>query len=305
MIRSKCIAIALACTALVPASVAAQTVPKADAAQTAPSAEAFYRHALEQTRGHATPAFATYAAKVDGLDCNVEDARGGIACGIGLLGHSSTKEPLQVSYRASDDRLAVDQHGRSATVLDGPFLNATWRGVDDLIRWGFLGKPETKAQPTSVDPNSRLPVIAVVSSFSPEAYSFDDAGPSVCANGDPGHMVHLTALRDPYRYPLSAVVVNMRTGDLCMVRFGARIYAVAGLFGANGVAEVDIANENGYELVRSERIAINLRTAGVAIKHFDFGIAFSNYTFPTSISPVVFATPEPSPEPSPRTIVSP
>jgi hypothetical protein len=294
---------------MLPAFAAAQVAPAPIATQAPPSAEAFYRRALDQTREHASPAFATYTATVDGIDCKVEDAHEGITCGIKLSGYSQTKEPLRLVYRSSDDRLVLQQQGRSFVFGDGPFLNATWEGVDELVRWGFLGKPAPKAQaaPTAdpqpaptADPQSQLHVIAVVTSLSASAYIVEDAGASTCSNGDPGHMVHLTALRDPLRYPLSAAVVNMRTGDLCMLRFGARVNAVAGLVGANGVAELDLASENGYEMVRDEHIAINLRAAGIAVKHLDFGIAFSNYGFPKDISPVVFATPEPSPEPSSR-----
>ncbi|MDP9025132.1 MAG: hypothetical protein M3N13_07155 [Candidatus Eremiobacteraeota bacterium] len=301
-IRSIFACFAFGSVAILPALAAGQPI----AAQTAPSAEVFYRRALEQTRRHAMPAFATYAAMIDGLDCSVEDAGKGVRCGLKLSGHSVTKEPLQVAYRAIDDRLAFEQRGRSFVSGDGPFLNATWRGVDDLIRWGFLGKPAAKPQSAAtIDPQSRLPVIAVVSSLSPDAYRVDDAGASVCSNRDLGHMVRLTALRDPLRYPLSAAVVNMRTGALCMLRFGARVNAAAGLVGANGVAELDLANESGYELVQHERLALNLRTVGIAVKHFDVGIAFSNYAFPQSLPPIVFATPEPSPQPAAHAIISP
>jgi len=330
-IRSVFTWIAVGAVTMAPAFVAAQTAPAANAAPALPSAapappaaapapptaEAFYRRALAQTRQHASPGFATYAAKVDGIDCSVRPAEG-VACNLKLSGHSTTKEPLQVAYRSADDRVAVEEHGRSYAFDAGPFLNATWRGVDELIRWGFVGKPAPAQQPAqalqpatapqpaaTIDPQSNLPVIAVVSSLSPDAYRVEDFGAARCSNGDPGHMVLLTAKRDPLRYPVSAAVVNMRTGDLCMVRFGARVYGVAGLVGATGDAELDLAQVNGYEMVQDEHVAINLRAAGIAVKRLDFDIAFSNYGFPQAISPVVFATPVPSAQPSPRTIVSP
>jgi hypothetical protein len=214
---------------------------------------------------------------------------------------------MEVAYRNADNRLAMEQDGRSFVFGDTPFMNATWKGVDALIRYGFIGKPpEARPEPAaSIDPQSHMAVIAVVSSLAPDNYKIFDAGPATCAGGDPGHGVHLVALRDPLRYPISDAVVDMRSGDICTLDFDARVNAIAGLVGANGEAELHFAEQDGYVVVRDERIDVNLRAAGIAVKHVTIGVAFSNYAFPNEISPVVFATPQPSPEPSPKTVVSP
>jgi hypothetical protein len=148
-----------------------------------------------------------------------------------------------------------------------------------------------------MDVQSGLPVIATVEALAPENYHVVDGGAAGCPNGDPGHMVHLIAVREPLRNPLREATVDMRTGDLCFLRMGARVNAPAGVVGANGVAELDLADQNGYALVQKERIDFDLRTIGIAVKHFEFDVAFSNFAFPPSISPVVFTTPSPSPHP--------
>ena len=287
MIRNIFVSLAVFSAALLPSIVGAQT-------QAPPSAVAFYRQALERTRDHLQPSFATYQAKVDGLDCSVEEGNN-VACHLKIGGaQGSTKEPIAVSYRASDERLAMQQQGRSFVLSDVAFMNATWQGVDELIRYGFIGKPTVKPAPSaSLDPQSHLPVIAVVSSLSPDAYRIEDVGPQACGNGDPGHMVHLIALRDPLRYPVDDAVVNMRTGDLCMVRFAPHANAMIGLVGANGEAELDLGSDNGFVMVQDERIVVFLRAVGIAVKRLNFNIAFSNYAFPSDLSPVVFTTPEP------------
>src|SRR5579862_7997417 len=126
MIRWIFAGIAVALIAMGRAFAAAPTPAEPNAVAAPPSAEAFYRRALEQTRGHATPSFATYLARVDGIDCSLEDAHEGVECSLKLSGHSRTKEPLQIAYRSSDDRLALEQQGRSFR-FGGPFLNATWK----------------------------------------------------------------------------------------------------------------------------------------------------------------------------------
>lgn len=298
MMRSIFASIAALSFGLLPALARAQSPAP-------PSAETFYRQALEHTRDHLEPAFATYQAKVDGLDCSVEKGNG-LDCRLKLSGHVTTKEPFEMAYRTGDDRLAVQQQGNSFVVGDAPFLNATWQGVDGLIRYGFIGKPPSAPQTApSIDPQSHLKVIAVVSALSPDAYHIEDVGPATCGNGDAGHTVHLIALRDPLRYPLEDATVDMRTDDLCMVRFGARANAIAGLFGANGVVELNLENQNGFVVVQDERFDIYLRTVGIAVKHVAIGIGFSDYAFPKNVSPVVFTTPEPSPSPSAKPAVSP
>lgn len=273
----------------------ALTLPLLGAAPAPPSAEEFYAHAVAQMRLHAVPAFATYDASVSGLNCTIEN--GSLDCGLGRSIAKSTA-PLSAELRASDGRLALHRDGASVVIDDSTFLNPTWPGVDRLIVHGFTGTVSAPSPPPSATPApSALPVIAVVSALSVANYEVYDAGAATCANGDAAHAVRLVARRDPLRYPLTAATVDMTTGDLCAVRFNARVSAAAGLVGATGGVRLDLENVAGYEVVANERFDVDLRAIGVAVKHLSVNVAYSDFAFPKSIAPEIFATPPPSPTP--------
>jgi hypothetical protein len=257
------------------------------------SAEAFYAHAIEQMRGHAEPAFATYDASIRGLNCSVQS--GGMEC---TLGRSTVKseKPFSVDLRQADGRVALHREGASFVLGDSTFLNATWPGIDTIIRHGFIGTGSAPSStPLPLQSPSVLPVIAVVSAFSVANYRVYDAGAATCANGNAGHAVRLVARRDPLRYPLTGATVDLTTGDLCAVRFSARVNAAVGLVGATGNAKLDLENVAGYEVVTNERFDIDLRAIGIAVKHISVDIAYSDFAFPKAIDPEAFVTPSPSP----------
>ena len=69
----------------------------------------------------------------------------------------------------------------------------------------------------------------------------------------------------------------------------------AGLIGATGGAQLDLENLAGYEDVANERFDIDLRAIGVAVKHLRIEVAYSDFAFPKTIDPEIFATPSPPP----------
>ncbi|MGA7354244.1 MAG: hypothetical protein WA431_04600 [Candidatus Cybelea sp.] len=258
-----------------------------------PSAEVLYAHAVEQTRRHAEPAFASYDTSITGLNCSIEGVH--MAC---TLGRSTAKSevPFLVDLRESDGRLAVHQVGESVVIVDSTFLNATWPAIDAILRQGFIGtRTAPSPTPLPVQPSSTLPVIAVVSALSVTGYNVYDAGPATCSNGNAGHAVRLVARHDPLRYPLTGATVDLTTGDLCALRFDAKIRAAAGLIGATGGVQLDLENYAGYEVVTNERFDIDLRAIGVAVKHLRVGVAYSDFAFPKTLDPEIFATPSPLP----------
>jgi hypothetical protein len=132
---------------------------------------------------------------------------------------------------------------------------------------------------------SALPVIAVVSALSVTGYNVYDGGLATCSNGSAGHAVRLVARHDPLRYPLTGATVDLTTGDLCALRFDAKVKAAAGLIGASGGAQLDLENLAGYEVVTNERFDIDLRAIGVAVKHLRVEVAYSDFAFPKTIDP--------------------
>lgn len=256
-----------------------------------PSAEEFYARAADQMRRHVEPAFATYEASISGLNCGVIDA--GIACTLGKS-TAESEEPFSVSLRESDGRVALHLERQAAVLGDSTFLNATWPGVDAIIRHGFTGMGNASpSTPPPTQPPSSLPVIAVVSTLSVADYHVYDAGAATCADGDAGHAVRLVARHDPLRYPLTGATVDLSTGDLCRLRFNARVSAAAGLIGATGGAQLDLRNVGGYEVVTNERFDIDLRAIGIAVKHVSLNVTYSDFAFPNAIAPQIVATPNP------------
>jgi hypothetical protein len=264
-----------------------------------PSAEEFYARALEHMRGYAQPAFATYHASISGgLICSAQG--GELACTLG----PNTAKPhaaLAVFLRESDGRVAVEKKGGYDVFGDSTFLNATWTGVDALIRRGFTGMggdPQPQPPLAPAEPsNGTLHVIADVTAFSVENYDVYDAGAAACANGDAGHAVRLVPRRDPLQHPLTGATVDLRTDDLCSLRLNAKVSAAAGLVGATGGAQLDLQSAGRYVVVTDERFAVDLRAIGIAVRHVNVDIAYSGFAFPNSIDPTVFTTPSPSPPP--------
>jgi hypothetical protein len=258
-----------------------------------PSAEEFYARAVEQMRRHTEPTFATYDTSITGLNCAVEGVQ--LDC---TLGRSTAKSeaPFLTDVRESDGRLALHHEGESVVIADSTFLNATWPAIDTILRHGFIGTGSTPAPtPLPVQPPSTLPVIAVVSAVSAASYNVYDAGPAICSNKNAGHAVRLVARHDPLRYPLTGATVDLTTGDLCALRFDAKVRAAVGLVGATGGAQLDLENLAGYEVVTNERFDIDLRAIGIAVKHLHIEVAYSDFAFPKTIDPEIFATPSPPP----------
>jgi hypothetical protein len=266
-----------------------------------PSAEEVYARAVAQMQRHPKPAFATYRALVSGLNCSVKG--GFIAC---TLARSTAESPFFVDLRVGDGRTALRKESASVVLGDSTFLNASWPGIETLIRHGFTGAGSSPSStplpspPLPVQAPSALPVIAVVSALAVTNYNVYDAGAAACANGNAGHAVRLVARRDPLRYPLTGATIDLTTGNLCAVRFNAKIAAAAGLVGATGGAQLDIENVFGYEVVTNERFDIDLRAIGIAVKHISIGVTYSDFSFPEAINPEVFATPSPPPVRSSR-----
>jgi hypothetical protein len=268
-------------------------VPLLGSAPAAPSAEEFYARAVTQMRGYPEPAFATYDASISGLNCTAEKA--GFTCTLGKS-TAQSEAPFSIDLRQSDGRVALHRDGQSAVFGDSTFLNATWPGVDALIRRGFTGMgsaaPSTPSPSPSEEPSS-FPVIAVVSTLSVANYNVYDAGAATCPNGNGGHALRLVARREPLRYPLTGATVDVRTGDLCALGFNANVNAAGGLVGATSGAKIDLKNVGGYDVVTNERFDIDLRAVGIAVKHLTINVAYSNFSFPKSIAPRVFVTPAP------------
>ncbi|HXM06246.1 MAG TPA: hypothetical protein VN936_02220, partial [Candidatus Acidoferrum sp.] len=71
------------------------------------------------------------------------------------------------------------------------------------------------------------------------------------------------------------------------------VNAAGGLVGATSGAQLDLENVRGYEVVTNERFDIDLRAVGIAVKHLNINVAYSDFNFPKTIAPQVFVTRSP------------
>jgi hypothetical protein len=85
----------------------AGAIPALANAQSPPSADQFYRQALAHTRELREPAYATYDAVMDGLDCSVTGGNH-LTCSLKLMGRTRPSS-MAVAYRTLDDRIALEQ----------------------------------------------------------------------------------------------------------------------------------------------------------------------------------------------------
>lgn len=267
-----------------------------------PSAETFYANAVRNMRTLRQPPNLSYA-----IHMHVEGARfvqspGESAMTLTLGGRGGDHDAVyDASYRGSDHLVSLKNRKGGHAVLQDPIFNPTWSGIDALVRYGWGGAPAAApatATATEIDPQSHLPVIAVVSSLGAGNYNVQDEGAAACANGHLGHMVHLIARKDPMKYPLTDATIDLQTMRLCMLRFGVKYSVVAA--SATALVEYNLADENGYYLVDSARFEMAGRALAMRVMHISGTMAYSGFAVPASIDPAVFSTPAPAASKTPR-----
>ncbi|HET9030062.1 MAG TPA: hypothetical protein VFN49_07795 [Candidatus Aquilonibacter sp.] len=251
-----------------------------------PSAKDFYARALHNMRSIQQPAFATYHVhvSVSGATFVVNRSPKGPAFVGFAVGHSKPSPPdFHAAYRDADGLTGVETPQGWGTVRS-PMFDPTWTGVSDWMRYGFDGRPEStgtpapRATPSPKEP----PVIVTVSAMGVAYYNVTDEGAATCANGDAGHRVHLIARRDPQAHPLTDAVIDMRTQQLCGVRFGFR---QSGPLSASGVIDLDLAAIDGTMLVTRERAQFNVHLLAIPLKPIVAEMRYGDFAFPDTVPP--------------------
>lgn len=271
--------------AVISALVLAQT------AAAPPSAEQYYAHAIESMRNVTQPNYATYDVRVHvtGLGFILTREPNGKAS-VGLvMGDKRAKSDatFPAAYRKRDDLTSVQTADGSWGVISMPLFDPTWNGIDDWIRYGFNGRPDsaTAAPSPTPEPNG-LPVIAAVRAMGVAFYDVNDAGAATCANGDAGHRVHLIARRDPLDHPLTDAVIDTRTNQLCFARFGMHQSIVA--VGYDSTIELNIGDEDGASVVQSGKADLTMRAMGIGVKRVTMSFAYDHFAFPAVLSDEIF-----------------
>ncbi|HEX8806987.1 MAG TPA: hypothetical protein VF741_08555 [Candidatus Aquilonibacter sp.] len=259
----------------------ALTVNLATPTPTPSSAESFYAAALQNMRHTRQPALVEYRATifVPYGEVIVNREPGGdlyLAIGQGNAGTPEATFSLRVPDTGHTYGVELDPKHVARARL--PMLNATWQGIDDWIRYGFDGYPDTDSSPPSASPapdTGNLKVIAAVSSFGLAYYRATDGPDESCANGDAGHVINLAPLGDPYAHPLRSVTIDRADGLFCTVH----LIAPARDPGYTSIAYValHLGEVSGYCFVLDEAIDLFATAPMRADQRSHATITFSNF----------------------------
>jgi hypothetical protein len=256
-----------------------------------PSASLYYVQAIEAMRDLPQPNFATYDVHVHMTGMNFllgRETSGKASIGVGWGRGTSPDASFSAAYRQSDDLTSVlTPKGWGVISSHSPIFNPTWNGVNDWIRYGFNGRPDSATAPPLPTPDANgLPEIAAVEAMGIAFYDARDGGAAACPNGDDAHRIHLIARRDPIEHPLTDVVIDRRTGRLCSVRLGMHQSVVAA--GYNGTIDLNLEDVNGQSLVRSGMLDFEMRAMGVGVKRVTMRLDYDDFAFPPTLGGDMF-----------------
>jgi hypothetical protein len=254
-----------------------------------PSPQAFYAQALSAMRQLPEPPYVTYRleGQGDGLQIALTTISGQVWLQIGagsmpsswLLRHRTDDYTTEI-YDAWADRRLVTQRS---------FFDPTWYGSYRALRDGMLGYQDVEApvsaQPTAPpDRATTLKTIAVETVMGPGIYAVEDRGSVTCANGDPGHALHLVPRTPDPRRQLTEVVVDTRSMRFCSIR-----YAWRGQGGFRGEVEQHYADVGGYWMQTDGLLDGSMRALGIVVHHGIWRYRFVGMQFPPSLPDGIFA----------------
>jgi hypothetical protein len=254
-----------------------------------PSALEFYRDAIANMRDMRQPAFVTYTVRSesDGLQIGLTSIEHLVWLQIGP---GTTPNVWTIRHRTQDYSSAIVDEKGTAWLSQRSFFDPTWYGSLRALRDGMIGyqnrtKPLSGETPEPVAA-SGLKVIAIESVMGAGIYDVADRGAATCANGDPGHAMHLTSRERSSRHQLSDVIVDTRSMRFCMVRFG-----VPSIIGFRGYLEQNYADVGGYWMQTGGVLEGTLRVLGISTHHGTWRYTIDAMTFPREIPADAFQMP--------------
>ncbi|MDE2481202.1 MAG: hypothetical protein KGN02_03305, partial [bacterium] len=195
------------CAAVASCSLALPAV----ASGTAPSATTYYEEAVAHMKALPQPAFVAYSARLHSYGAHIEASRvpktGRLAIALFIGSSRQNDQAYPGMERASDDLISLLMPDGTHAVSHFAFVNPTWGGAYDTMRYGWEGRPDT---PSPADAKgarpapspSAIPVIAIEQAIGSGFYRVYDEGPATCESGAQGHRVHLVARSNPSDHPL-------------------------------------------------------------------------------------------------------
>ena len=256
------------------------------------------------------PAFVAYSARLHSYGAHIEASRvpktGRLAIALFIGSSGKNDQAYPGMERASDDLISLLMPDGTHAVSHFAFVNPTWGGAYDTMRYGWEGRPDT---PSPADAKgarpapspSAIPVIAIEQAIGSGFYRVYDEGPATCESGAQGHRVHLVARSNPSDHPLNDAIIDTRTLEFCSLTFTIR---ATGIIGATGSMTFNFADHDGYQLISDGRVDFNLRAFGIALKRIGALVQYSDVTIPTSLPDERFRFekgPAPKPTATPTT----
>lgn len=253
------------------------------------TAQARYVAALERMRKTREPKFAVFEASVDVTNGAILARRSEESDKLNFRITSEYQSPTHAGFAVLT---YADRSDYAVKIGDGPIaitrlalLNATWRGLDTWMRYGFEGAapPTPKPVAPSASPSVAVqdPVIAVVTAIGIAYYDVRDGGDGTCPDGGAGHRIELEPRGDPYEHPLRGVTIDDATGLFCSMRFIAPLrYNVFGAPVAAADVEVHLMELDGYFVVSDERVAFDDAAPSGLTVHVVTTIRFDRFAFP-------------------------
>jgi hypothetical protein len=279
----------------------AQSTPQPDASAVAITAEQRYVQAVAAMRGLENPPFLrfTSAWTSAGMRFSISSDNDRMVLALGSGRGYANAHTYAVAYRHADRMIALTQGTAGSFAgagADSHFLDPTWAGAYDLLRYGMSGGAHPAASPPAPVPSATasataLRTIGIVSAISAAFYHVEDDGAARCPSGSAGYALKLRALRDPQMHPLTAVTIDAANNRFCSMRFNLND---SGVFGVTGDYELHFAQTAGYWLISDGSIDVAVRFLGISARHVVLNWQNSGVTTPADISAAEFAPPAPA-----------
>jgi hypothetical protein len=277
----------------------ATATPLAEASPAAPTPAALYARSVAAMRALRNPPFVTFASawQSTGLRFDIYQDDNRIVLALGSGRNFAEHHAYSAGYRYADRTLALTEVGSADRDIgqNSHFLDPTWSGAYDLLRYGMHGGPPPSAAsptpaPVATNQNA-LPTIGTVSAISAAFYRVEDAGAGSCPSGDAGHVLKLTALTDPRAHPLTAVTIDVANDRFCSMRFNLND---SGIVGVTGNYEIHFIANGEYWLVSGGAFDVAVRFLGISAHHVTVEWQNSDFATPPEIAATEFVKPEPA-----------
>jgi len=160
--------------------------------------------------------------------------------------------------------------------LPGPVFDPTWNSA---FRWmqsrRFFAVSTSLATPKP-QPAPQFETIVVVTRSPALSYHVVRTARGTCANHDPGWELGVVPISDPTDHPLTAVVIDDRTGLVCTMQFEETLQGVPPSAGTHGAIELQFDRVDGLYVVTAESIAMHLALPG-PIRGMSATISFGQF----------------------------